>query len=109
MKKYDDLTCRTWRRVWPVLLSLLALVATPAMQAAGPTPVAQVAHDGTVSLHVSNTPLKRVFSLIEKQTSYMIAYNFIVKEDKDAAKAFATKLQAIDPDNEVAKQILEAK
>lgn len=75
MKKYDDLTCRTWRRVWPVLLSLLVLVATPAMQAAGPTSVAQVAHDGTVSLHVSNTPLKRVFSLIEKQTSYMIAYN----------------------------------
>jgi len=40
---------------------------------------------------------------------YMIAYNFIVKEDKDAAKAFATKLQAIDPENEVAKQILESK
>jgi len=40
---------------------------------------------------------------------YMIAYNFIVKEDKDAAKAFATKLQAIDPENEIAKQILETK
>jgi hypothetical protein len=40
---------------------------------------------------------------------YMIAYNFIVKEDKNAAKAFATKLQAIDPENEVAKQILETK
>ena len=40
---------------------------------------------------------------------YMIAYNFIVKEDKEAAKAFATKLQAIDPENEIAKQILETK
>ena len=40
---------------------------------------------------------------------YMIAYNFIVKEDKEAAKGFASKLQAIDPENEVAKQILEAK
>ena len=40
---------------------------------------------------------------------YMIAYNFIVKEDKEAAKAFASKLQAIDPENEIAKQILEAK
>ena len=40
---------------------------------------------------------------------YMIAYNFIVKEDKNAAKAFATKLQAIDPENEVAKQILKSK
>ena len=39
----------------------------------------------------------------------MIAYNFIVKEDKEAAKAFATKLQAIDPENEIAKQILETK
>ena len=36
----------------------------------------------------------------------MIAYNFIVKEDKDAAKEYATKLQAIDPENEIAKQIL---
>ena len=37
---------------------------------------------------------------------YMIAYNFIVKEDKEAAKNYALKLQAIDPENEIAKQIL---
>ena len=39
---------------------------------------------------------------------YMIAYNYIVKEDKNAAKEFALKLQAIDPENEIAKQILES-
>ena len=44
-----------------------------------------------------------------KNASYMIGYNFVVKEDKEAAKAFATKLQAIDPDNEIAKQVLESK
>ena len=40
---------------------------------------------------------------------YMIGYNFVVKEDKEAAKAFATKLQAIDPENEIAKQVLDTK
>ena len=40
---------------------------------------------------------------------YMIGYNFVVKEDKEAAKAFATKLQAIDPENEIAKQVLGTK
>ena len=40
---------------------------------------------------------------------YMIAYNFIVLEDTATAKEYATKLQAIDPENEIAKQILETK
>ena len=40
---------------------------------------------------------------------YMIGYNFVVKEDKEAAKAYALKLQAIDPNNEIAKQVLETK
>ena len=40
---------------------------------------------------------------------YNIAYYFIVKEDKAQAKEFANKLIAIDPDNEVAKQILGVK
>ena len=40
---------------------------------------------------------------------YMIGYNFVVKEDKEAAKAYALKLQAIDPNNEIAKQVLESK
>ena len=39
---------------------------------------------------------------------YMIAYNFIVKEDKDQAKYYAEKLIQIDPENEIAKQVLEA-
>ena len=37
---------------------------------------------------------------------YMIAYYFIVKDDKDAAKAIAEKLIQIDPENETAKQVL---
>ena len=36
----------------------------------------------------------------------MIAYYFIVKDDKDAAKAIAEKLIQIDPENETAKQVL---
>jgi len=39
---------------------------------------------------------------------YMIAYNFIVKEDKETAKSYAEKLIAIDPENEIAKQVLDA-
>ena len=39
---------------------------------------------------------------------YMIAYNFIVKEDKQAAKGYAEKLIAIDPENDIAKQVLDA-
>ena len=37
---------------------------------------------------------------------YMIAYYFIVKEDKEQAKNFAEKLIAIDPTNEIATQVL---
>ena len=40
---------------------------------------------------------------------YNIAYFFIVKEDKAQAKEFANKLIALDPNNEVAKQILGVK
>ena len=39
---------------------------------------------------------------------YMIGYNFNILENKDAARAYAEKLQAIDPDNEVARVVLEA-
>jgi Tfp pilus assembly protein PilF len=39
---------------------------------------------------------------------YMIAYNFIVKEDKEQAKMYAEKLIQIDPENEIAKQVLDA-
>ena len=40
---------------------------------------------------------------------YNIAYFFIVKDDKAQAKEIANKLIAIDPDNEIAKQILGVK
>ena len=40
---------------------------------------------------------------------YMIAYNFIVLENTPVAKEFANKLLAIDPENEIAKQVLETK
>ena len=39
---------------------------------------------------------------------YMIAYNFIVQDDKAQAKMYAEKLIQIDPENEIAKQVLEA-
>ncbi len=39
---------------------------------------------------------------------YLIAYYFIQKEDKEAAKDYAQKLIDIDPENEIAKQVLEA-
>ncbi len=39
---------------------------------------------------------------------YMIAYYFIVAEDKGNAKIYAEKLIQIDPENEIAKQVIEA-
>ena len=65
---------------------------------------------------------EKLIELIEPQTNknatartrliesyrYMIGYNFNVVEDKDQARAYAEKLAAIDPDNEVAKVVLEA-
>lgn len=40
---------------------------------------------------------------------YNIAYYFIVKEDKATAKTLANQLIALDPDNEIAKQVLGVK
>ena len=40
---------------------------------------------------------------------YLISYYFVQKDDKETAKQYASKLQAIDPENEIAKQILESK
>lgn len=36
---------------------------------------------------------------------YLIVYSYNVKQDKDAAKAFANKMLVIDPENEIAKQV----
>ena len=40
---------------------------------------------------------------------YLISYYFVQKDDKETAKQYASKLQAIDPENEIAKQVLESK
>ena len=39
---------------------------------------------------------------------YLIAYYFIVKEDKAQAKSYSEKLIQIDPENEIAKQVIDA-
>ena len=39
---------------------------------------------------------------------YMIAYYFIVQDNKATAKNYAQKLIEIDPENEIAKQVLDA-
>ena len=38
----------------------------------------------------------------------MIAYYFIIQDDKATAKDYAQKLIEIDPENEIAKQVLDA-
>ena len=40
---------------------------------------------------------------------YLISYYLVANDDKETAKSFATKLQEIDPENEIAKQVLEMK
>lgn len=40
---------------------------------------------------------------------YLISYYLIIKDDAATAKQVAAKLQAIDPENETAKQVLELK
>jgi len=46
---------------------------------------------------------------LKEAYSYMISYAFLVKNDKATARDYATKLQVIDPDNEIAKQVLSMK
>ena len=40
---------------------------------------------------------------------YLISYYFVIQDNKDTAKQYAQKLLEIDPDNEIAKQVMEAK
>ena len=40
---------------------------------------------------------------------YLISYYLVANDDKETAKSFATKLKEIDPENEIAKQVLEMK
>ncbi len=43
---------------------------------------------------------------LKESYHYLISYYFIQKNDKDTAKQYAQKMLAIDPDNEIAKQVL---
>ena len=40
---------------------------------------------------------------------YLISYYFVIQDNKDTAKEYAQKLLAIDPENEIAKQVMESK
>ena len=46
---------------------------------------------------------------LKESYHYLISYYFIQKNDKDTAKQYAQKMIAIDPENEIAKQVLDAK
>jgi tetratricopeptide (TPR) repeat protein len=40
---------------------------------------------------------------------YLISYFFVLQDDKETAKQYAQKLLVIDPENEIAKQVMETK
>ena len=40
---------------------------------------------------------------------YLISYYFVIQDDKENAKQYAQKLLEIDPENEIAKQVMESK
>ena len=40
---------------------------------------------------------------------YLISYYFVIQDNKDTAKQYAQKLLEIDPENEIAKQVMESK
>lgn len=44
-------------------------------------------------------------AMLKQAYLYMIVYNFNVKQDKENAKVYANKMLAIDPENEIAKQV----
>ena len=46
---------------------------------------------------------------LKESYHYLISYYLILKDDKATAKEFATKLLAIDPENEVANRVMEMK
>lgn len=45
-------------------------------------------------------------AMLKQAYTYMIVYAFNVQQDKDGAKQWAAKLQQIDPENDIAKQVL---
>lgn len=46
---------------------------------------------------------------LKESYHYLISYYFIQKEDKATAKEYAAKMLAIDPENQIAKQVMDAK
>ena len=40
---------------------------------------------------------------------YLISYYFVIQDNKETAKQYAQKLLEMDPDNEIAKQVMETK
>ena len=46
---------------------------------------------------------------LKESYHYLISYYFIQKDDKATAKEYAVKMLTIDPENEIAKQVMETK
>ena len=46
---------------------------------------------------------------LKESYHYLISYYFIQKDDKATAKEYAAKMLTIDPENEIAKQVMETK
>ena len=46
---------------------------------------------------------------LKESYHYLISYFFIQKDDKVTAKEYAAKMLTIDPENEIAKQVMETK
>ncbi|MDD2601788.1 MAG: tetratricopeptide repeat protein [Prevotella sp.] len=48
-------------------------------------------------------------AMMKQAYLYLIVYHFNVKQDKETSKVFANKMLTIDPENEVAKQVIAIK
>jgi hypothetical protein len=46
---------------------------------------------------------------LKESYHYPISYYFIQKDDKATAKDYAAKMLTIDPENQIAKQVMDAK
>ena len=46
---------------------------------------------------------------LKESYHYLISYYFIQKDDKATAKDYAAKMLTIDPENQIAKQVMDAK
>ena len=46
---------------------------------------------------------------LKESYHYLISYYFIIVEDKATAQQYAQKMLQIDPENQIAKQVMETK